>query len=206
MILAIQRQHNGPLIGRIAGFGADLRFPVIGKKRLKLGKLLFKLVGRITGEFDFLPDQFLCRPLADFRRQPRRFGIIKVRQHHNGRWMFEKPVRKFLERQPHIFKADFLADNIEGHCRIAAMHGAHHASQYRPVAHASIEQPQGRRMRRDIVEFHGDSVRNCPLFTAGVDEHQIFLPIVKESEVCLAFSVRSICSGGFRRWISHGQR
>ena len=83
--------------------------------------------------------------------------------------------------------------------------GALHLAVLRsPVAHARIEQAQCGWMRRDVVEFHGDSVRNGPLFTAGVDEHQVFLPIVKKSKVCLAFGVRSTGGIGVGSWCSHG--
>src|SRR4051812_8298791 len=114
--------------------------------------------------------------------------------------MFEETIRKFFKGQPNIFKADFLADNIERHCRITPVHGSHDARQHRSVAHARVEQAQRGWMWRDVVEFHGHSIRNGPLFTAGVDEHQVFLPIVKESKVRLAFSVgrtRGVWLGGW---------
>ena len=116
--------------------------------------------------------------------------------------MFVEAIRELLEREPHVLEADFLADDIEGHRGMARMHGAHHSGQHRAVADACIEQPQRRRARADVGEFHGDAVGDHPLLTAGVHEEQIFLAIVEEAEIRLAGSrlrhghQRPACRGG----------
>ena len=74
------------------------------------------------------------------------------------------------------------------------MHGAHHPQQDGAVAYAGIEHPQRRRARMDIGELEPDPAGDHPLFAAGVDEQQVFLPVVEEAEVAL----RVALSGGDR--------
>ena len=65
------------------------------------------------------------------------------------------------------------------------MHGPHHPEQDRAVAHAGVEHPQRRRARVNIGELEPDPAGHHPLFAAGVDEQQVFLPVVEEAEVAL---------------------
>ena len=65
------------------------------------------------------------------------------------------------------------------------MHRAHHAREHRAVADAGVEDADCRRARVQMRKLLGDAVRHLPLFAAGVDEQQIFLPVVEEAEIAL---------------------
>ena len=123
--------------------------------------------------------------LSDFTAQPRRIGIGEVGQHQHRRRMLEEAVRHFLQRQPHVLEADFLADRVERHVREAVVHGAHHARQHRAVADAGVEHAHRRRTRMQMRKLFGDAVRHLPFLAAGIDEQQIFLPVVEEAEIAL---------------------
>ena len=99
--------------------------------------------------------------------------------------MLAEAVRHLLHREPHVFEADLLADDVERRVREAVVHRAHHAQQHGAVADAGIEQAQRRRPRMDVGKLKRDAVRHHPLFAAGVDEQQILLPVVEEAEVAL---------------------
>ncbi len=53
--------------------------------------------------------------------------------------------------------------------------------------------------RMDVGELFGDAVRDLPLLAAGVDEQQIFLPVVEEAEIALRIAGRSRCRGAAQR-------
>ena len=111
--------------------------------------------------------------------------------------MLEKTIRHLLQREADVFEADLLADEIERHRRKAVVHGAHHPHQHAAVADAGVEHAHRRRARMDVGEFVGDAARHLPFLAAGVDEQQIFLPVVEETEVALR--VGRPCGGGGRR-------
>ena len=117
--------------------------------------------------------------------QPRRVRISEVGEHQHRRRMFEEAVGHFLQGQPHVLEADLLADRVERHVRKAVVHGAHHPHQHRAVADAGVEHAHRRRTRMQMRELLGDAVRHLPLLAAGVDEQQIFLPVVEEAEIAL---------------------
>src|SRR6478752_832820 len=119
--------------------------------------------------------------------------------------MLEEAVRHFLQGQPHVLEADFLADHVERHVREAVMHRAHHAGEYRAVAYTGIEDTNGRRARVQMRKLLGDAVRYFPLFAARIDEQQIFLPVVEEAEIALRVRLARTVSGrgGGRR---HAER
>ena len=62
------------------------------------------------------------------------------------------------------------------------MHMAHDPGYNRTVPHTRIEYPQSGRLRVNMSEFHAGPVRNDPLLTAGIDEHEIFLAIIVKPE------------------------
>jgi hypothetical protein len=75
------------------------------------------------------------------------------------------------------------------------VHIAHHPRQHGAVAHAGIENAQRRRPWMDLRQFHADPFGHHPLLAAGVDEGQIFLPVIVEPEGAFAVAV---CRGLFR--------
>ena len=123
-------------------------------------------------------------------REPGRVGIGEIGQHQHGRRMLEEAVRHLLHGEADVLEADLLADDVERRVRKAVVHRAHHAQQHGAVADAGVEQPQRRRARMDVGEFEPDPAGDHPLFAAGVDEQQIFLPVVEEAEVALRIGAR----------------
>ena len=97
--------------------------------------------------------------------------------------MLEQPVRHLFERQADVLEAQFLARDIERHMGEADVHRAHHPRQHGAVADAGIEDPQCRRPRMDGGQFQRDPLRDHPLFAAGVDEQQVFLAVLEETEI-----------------------
>ena len=184
VVLAIDHQHDRPLVDRIAGARADAGFPVLRQERLQIDDLLLEAVRRIAVQRQLVPHQ-ARRGIERFHRQPRRVGVGEIGQHQHRRRMLEEAIRHFLQRQPHVLEADLLADGVERHVREAVVHGAHHPHQHRAVADAGVEHAHRRRPRMDVHELFGDAVRHLPLLAAGVDEQQIFLPVVEEAEIAL---------------------
>jgi hypothetical protein len=113
--------------------------------------------------------------------------------------MLEEAVRHFLQRQPHVLEADFLADDVERRMREAIVHGAHHPGEHRAVADAGIEHAKRRRPWMQMRELLGDAVRHLPLLAAGIDEQQILLPVVEEAEIALWIGGRA-ARRRLRRW------
>ncbi len=97
--------------------------------------------------------------------------------------MLEQPVRHLVERQADVLEAELLARDIERHMRKAAVHRAHHPRQHGAVAEAGVEYPQRRRPRMDAGELQRHPLRDHPLLAAGVDEQQIFLPVLEKPEI-----------------------
>ena len=180
VILAPEGEDDGPQIDGIAR-ALDPGPPVFGQKPLEIGDLLGEAVRRVAGERDILPDQAL-RGGGRARRQPRRLGVIEVRQDEHGRRMFEQAIGHFLERHPHVFVRDLLGDDIERHGRKARVHRPHDPRQNGAVADAGVEHPDRRRSGMDVGEFERDAMGDLGLLAAGRDEQEIFLPIVEEAE------------------------
>ena len=67
--------------------------------------------------------------------------------------------------------------------RKARVHCAHHPRQHGAVAHAGIEDAQGRRPRMDTRKFKRNALGNDPLFGTGMNEQKIFLPVLEKPEV-----------------------
>ena len=184
VIFAIDHQHHRAVIDRVAGARADAGFPVLGEEWFERHDLFLEAVRRIAGQRQLVPDHARCG-VERLHREPRRVRIGEVGQHQHRRRMLEEAVRHFLQRQADVFEADFLADGIERHVREAVVHGAHHPHQHRAVADAGVEHAHRRRPRMQMREFFGDAVRDLPFLAAGVDEQQIFLPVVEEAEIAL---------------------
>ena len=159
-------------------------FPILRQERLEIHDLLLEAVRRIAGERQLVPDH-AGGGIERFHRQPRRVRVGEIGEHQHRRGMLEEAVGHFLQRQPHVLEADFLADHVERHVREAVVHRAHHAREHGAVADAGVEDAHCRRARMQMRKLLGDAVRHLPLFAAGVDEQQIFLPVVEEAEIAL---------------------
>ena len=77
------------------------------------------------------------------------------------------------------------------------MHGPHQARQDRAIADTSVEHTHRRRPWANVIEFLRHAVRDDPLLAAGIDEEQIFLPVVIETKGAFSIDVLSHC--GFSR-------
>ena len=110
--------------------------------------------------------------------------------------MLHEPVRQLLERQAHILETDFLADDIERHGRESLMHLPHHAGQYRSITHAGIKQPQRRGLRMNVPQFQPNAPCHHAFLSTGVHEQQIFLAIVKKTEIAPRLGWRLRLQGG----------
>ena len=184
MVSAIDHQHDRPLIDWIAGLRAHARLPVLRQEGHEVGDLLLELVRRVAGERRFAPHQ-AGGGIERLDRKPGCVRVGEVGQNEHGRRMLAEAVGHLLQREPHIFEADFLADHIERHVREAVMHRAQHAQHHGAVAHARVEHAHRRRARMDVGELKRDTIGDDPFFAAGVDEQEIFLPIVEEAEIAL---------------------
>ena len=99
--------------------------------------------------------------------------------------MLEEAIRHLLQCEADVLEADLLADDIERHVAEAVVHRPHDAGQHRAVADAGVEHPHRGRPRVEVRELFGNAVRDFPLLAAGIDEQQIFLPVVEEAEIAL---------------------
>src|SRR5580704_4252409 len=97
--------------------------------------------------------------------------------------MLEQPVRHLVERQSDVLEAELLARDIERHVGKAAVHRAHHPRQHGAVAAAGVEYPERRWPRMDAGQLQRYPFRDHPLLAAGMDEQQIFLPILEKPEI-----------------------
>ena len=69
--------------------------------------------------------------------------------------------------------------------RKAVVHRPHHAHHNRAVANPGVEDADRRRTRMDMGEFFGDAVGDLPFLAASIDEEQVFLAVVEETEIPL---------------------
>ena len=184
VVVAVQHQHDWPLIDRVAAFRRHLGLPVFAEERLQRRNLLLEAVRGIAVQRHFLPDH-TGGGGHRLHRQPRRFGVSKIGQHDDAGRMLDETVGHFLQTEPYVFEADLFADDVERHGRKTVVHRAHHARQHSAVAEAGVEHTHRRRARMNIGELEIDAVGDLPLLAAGVDEQQIFLPVVEEAEIAL---------------------
>ncbi len=116
------------------------------------------------------------------RGQPRGLGVVHVgHDQHRGRMLLEA-VGHLLQRQAHVLEADLLADDVEGRLLELVVQGAHHPRQHRAVADAGVEQPDRRGRRMQARQLLDHPVCHLQLLAAGVDEHQVLLPALVETE------------------------
>ena len=144
-VVAVDDEHDGALVDRVAGFRAVAGLPVAAEERLESGDLLAEIAGGRPRQRHLVPNE-RGGGGNRLRRQPRRLGIIHVGDDEHGRRVLVEPVRHLVERQPHVLEADLFARQVERHRREAAVHIAHDARHDRAVAHAGIEHAQGRRL------------------------------------------------------------
>ena len=159
-------------------------------------------MSRIADQRQLMPNQ-AGRGVHRFHVQPWRVRVSEVGQHQHGRRVFEEAVGHFLQCQPHVFEADFLADHVKRHMGEAVVHGAHHPREHGSIADAGIEDAYCRRMRMNVSEFFGDAVCDLPFLAAGVDEQQILLPVIEKAEIALRVFGRLT---GFGRSSRRGRR
>ena len=181
VILAMQRQDDGPDVHWVSAGFADARPPVLRQKTLEVADLLGEAMRGVAGQSDIFPDQALGRGRRT-RGQPRRFRVKKIGQNEDGGRVLEESVGDLVQGQPYVLVADLLADDIERHCREARVHSPHHTRKHRAVAHAGVEHPNRGRGWMDIAEFERYPMGDVGLLAACRNEQQIFLPIVEEAE------------------------
>ncbi len=169
--------------------------PVLGQERLERADLLLELRRCAALQGHLVPDHPGGGGRCG-RHQVRRLGIIEIGQDQHRRRMFVEPVRKLFQREAHVLQADLLADDVERQRLETLVHAAHDAGQDRAVAHARVEQADGRRAWMDVGEFLHDPFRHHSLLAAGVDEHQVFLPVVVEAEILLLEPAMSVVGAG----------
>src|ERR1700683_2509168 len=84
------------------------------------------------------------------------------------------------------------------------MRAAHEPRKHRRIPHTGIEEPQRRRRRTQAAEFLSRAARYGGFLIAGVDECEIFLAVVVETEgsrdaACRRWTRRcSLCDFGAR--------
>ena len=61
--------------------------------------------------------------------------------------------------------------------------------QHRSVADTGIEYPQGRRPGMDAGKLQRHPVRDHPLLAAGMDEQQVFLPVLEKPEIAAGIAL-----------------
>ena len=189
VVVAIDHQHDRPLIDRISALLRYSRFPVFAEERLEVRDLPLEGVRGGAFQRHLMPDH-AGRGADRFNRQPGRFGISEIGQDNDAGRMLDETIRHFLQGEADVFQTDFLGDNVERHGRKTVVHGAHHAREHGAVADAGIEHAHGRRTRVNIAEFEPDPVGDFPFLRAGVHEQQIFLPVVEEAEIALRIVTR----------------
>ena len=88
------------------------------------------------------------------------------------------------------------------------MHRAHHPRQHGAVADAGVEHPQRRRAGMDAAEFQPDPIGDHPLFAAGMDEQQVFLPVLEKPEIAAGIALfgRDLQAARRRHPARHGGR
>ena len=181
-VLAIDHQRHRALVDRVAALEAVPRLPVPGEEGLERRDLLAEFVPGGAGQGRFVPDQ-RGRRRERLGREPGRLVVVQVGDHQHGRRVLVEAVRHLVERQPHVLEAHLLADEVERQRREAGVQLAHHARERRAIAHAGVEHAHRRRAGVDVRELQADAARDHALLAAGVDEQQIFLPVVEEAEV-----------------------
>jgi hypothetical protein len=96
--------------------------------------------------------------------------------------MLAEAIGQLLETETHVLEADFLGDREHRHRREQAVRGAQQPCEHGAVAHAGVEYVQRRRGRAHVLEFLGGATRDRGLLVAGIDEREVFLPVVVEAE------------------------
>src|SRR5579864_9242788 len=114
--------------------------------------------------------------------------------------MLEEAVGHFFEREANILEADLLADDVRRNRGKALMHRAHDARQHGAVANACVEDPEAWRMRMDVRELERYAIRDHPFLAAGIDEEQIFLPVVVEAEILVGGLCGRLGGHGAQGW------
>ena len=182
IVVAVDDERDRVLVDRVAGLRAVARLPVLGEERLERGDLLGEVVRGGAGERGLVPHH-RGRGRHGARREPRRLGVVHVRDHEHRRRVLVEAVGHLAQAQAHVLEADLLAHDVERHRREAPVHLAHHLREHRAVAHAGVEQAHRGRARVDVAELEPDARRDHVLLAAGVDEEQVLLAVVEEAEV-----------------------
>ena len=198
VIGAVQDQHRRRHVQRIAGALAGGGLPALPQVALQLVDLLIELIGRRALQRHVPPVQLLPhRRVA--RVQPRRLGVEHVGDRQHRLRVLEKAVPHAPQADAHVLQADFLADHQERNGGKAVVQLPHHLAEHGGVAHAGVEDPQGRGCRSQVPELHADAVGHDPFFAARGDEQQVLFAVVEKAKMLYVSSgfhaVRSLCGG-----------
>ncbi len=197
MILAVDHHHGRALEYRVAGNLAGLCFPAFGKHVMQAFELFAVVVGMTAFQFHFAPVHGVGREHVA-GHELRCLGVIEIGQYEDGGRVFAEAVDHLVEADTHILHADFLGHDEVGHGRMLVVQVTHGIGQHGGIAHAGIEQAQGRRAGLDVLELLGDALGDGGFFVTGVDERQVVLPVVVEAERRVVFLVAGCrCGSGF---------
>jgi len=96
LVLAVHDEHGRIDIQRVARLLAGFRLPGVNEERVQRAELLSVLVRRRAVQFDESP--VYCGGLALVaRRQPRRFGVIEIRENEYGCRVLDESIRQLFE-------------------------------------------------------------------------------------------------------------
>ena len=107
--------------------------------------------------------------------------------------MLEEAVGHLLEPEPDVLEADLLGRREQRDGGEVVVDGADEPRQHRRVAHAGVEDAQGRRAGQERAELLRRALADDRLLVAGVDERQVLLPVVVEPE---RLGLRLLLGGG----------
>ncbi len=181
LIGAVEHQHRGLLVERVAGLVAGAHLPPVPQQRPQGVDLGLELVGGGTIEGTVAPVE---RRLLRLRvgAKARRFRVVHVGHDHHHLRMLGEAVRQLLERQAQILEAYLLADDQERHVGERLVQTPERARQDSAVTGARIEKIQRRRARRNVRYLTTHLLRDRPFLATGGDEHQVLLAVVEETE------------------------
>ena len=178
---AVEHDHGRVDVDRIAGLRARAHLPPVGQDRAEVVDPAVELVGGASVEGDLAPVD--PGPGGFIRRAQRgRLAVVQVGERHHGLGMLGESVGELLQGESHVFEADLLADDEEGHGRVVAVELAQHARHDRAVAGPGVEHPQRGRLRIERFQLGADALADRPLLAARGDEQQVLLPVVEEAE------------------------
>ena len=110
--------------------------------------------------------------------------------------MLEKPISHLLQRDSNVLLAYLFANDQEGHGGQPRMEPSEHAGQNRCVSHSRVKESQGWCRGRDVPGGQCNPFGDLGLLVGGVDELEVLLSVVEETER-LYWRSRSRLAKGF---------